>query len=514
MTAWLRTVPARISRFLLSFEQGRAPFGRYLVSFAAIVTIRQLLETFSTGSVILLPRFLHYAAWYAATASCLIWLVRLLVGGSVNAVARSVLASFALILVAPVVDLIATGGAAVPMRYLQGNLRDLAVSFATLLGGRGPARATTGLRVEAGIILAVACAYLAAKGRAALGAIGGTLAVYLVLFLFTLVPQWTALFFRGVEAVTGTMAAPGEQATSWLLFLVAVLFTLLSLRRASPGYFRAIVRDIRPLRLLHYVVVFVLGYVLFRQSSRQFMALDHQTLYFVGVPLSLAGAAVFSIVSNNLEDAAIDRISNPGRPHVRGDIPEPTYRSIGYAALAFALATAAAVGYYCLLLVGIIAGCYFLYSAAPFRLKRIPLLSKLVIGLNSLAAAMIGFTAFGGDPLRFPRPFIFFFLVPFALAANAIDLKDEAGDRAEGVRTLPVLLGGRLAAAFVAVAIAGCYLTIYLALGRRDLAAPVTGLCLLHVVTVLVPRIWREWVVTADLVALTTLVVVLAGPWW
>jgi 4-hydroxybenzoate polyprenyltransferase len=503
--------PGSVADFLLAFERSRAPFGAFLASFAAFVAIRQLLEMLSTRSPILMPLFLHYAAWYAATASALIALVRLVTGEKTAAVARSVLACYALILVAPIADLIIAGGKAVPMRYLAGNTRQLLVSFLTFMGGPGGSRATPGLRIESGIILIVAGAYLAVKTRSIPRTVGGTAAIYATLFLFTPMPQWTALFFRGFAVLTGVWAAPGEESIGWLLFLVAVIFTVVNLRTAAPSRFRAIVRDLRPLRILHYVVLFVLGYVLYRSTNRQYMALDHRVLYFVVVPLCLTGAALHAIVTNNLEDLAIDRISNPDRPHVRGDIPRTTYRAIGAWALAFSLATAAAVGYWCLLLVGITAGCYFLYSATPFRLKRVPILSKLLIGTSSLAAAVLGFTAFGGNPLAFPAGYAFYFLVPFTLAANVLDLKDEAGDRSAGIRTLPVIVGGGAARIIIAISILGCYLCLYLILGRRLLAIPMAALCAVHVFTVVRRRYQEHWVLAAYLIGMIALVTVLAA---
>ncbi|MBL0016304.1 MAG: UbiA family prenyltransferase [Bacteroidetes bacterium] len=50
-----------------------------------------------------------------------------------------------------------------------------------------------------------------------------------------------------------------------------------------------------------------------------------------------------------------------------------------------------------------------------------------------------------------------FILVPLSLAANFIDLKDIAGDKATGVATLPVLLGERNARLVIALATLATY---------------------------------------------------------
>ncbi len=101
---------------------------------------------------------------------------------------------------------------------------------------------------------------------------------------------------------------------------------------------------------------------------------------------------------------------------------------------------------------------YFVYSCRPMRLKRVPILSKLIIGFNFLSVAVCGYALAGGDWRAFPLDWLAFILVPFSLAANFIDLKDTEGDRAQGVATLPVLLGESLARHLIAAATVATYL--------------------------------------------------------
>jgi 4-hydroxybenzoate polyprenyltransferase len=54
---------------------------------------------------------------------------------------------------------------------------------------------------------------------------------------------------------------------------------------------------------------------------------------------------------------------------------------------------------------------------------------------------MLGFIISTGKLEGFPNIIIAFFLIFFTLAINFIDIKDYEGDKKEGIKTLPVILG-------------------------------------------------------------------------
>jgi 4-hydroxybenzoate polyprenyltransferase len=86
-------------------------------------------------------------------------------------------------------------------------------------------------------------------------------------------------------------------------------------------------------------------------------------------------------------------------------------------------------------------GNYFLYSIPPLRFKRIPFFSKGIISLNCIAMMLAGYTFAGKELRTFPVNIILFVLIFFTACINFIDIKDYEGDKAEGIKTLPVLLG-------------------------------------------------------------------------
>ena len=183
--------------------------------------------------------------------------------------------------------------------------------------------------------------------------------------------------------------------------------------------------------------------------------------------LSLTYAAVFAIVTNNIADLAIDKISNPDRPLIKNEVNRKQYLIAAVACLAWSVLLAFCLDTQILFGVVLISLVYFVYSCKPFRFKRIPLFAKFMIGINSLIAACCGFILAGGRPVDFPMQWLGFILIPLSLAANFIDLKDTAGDKKDGIMTLPVLMGEPAAVLFICLAtlatyaVAACLLNIH-----------------------------------------------------
>jgi 4-hydroxybenzoate polyprenyltransferase len=163
------------------------------------------------------------------------------------------------------------------------------------------------------------------------------------------------------------------------------------------------------------------------------------------------------LITNNIEDLEADRISNPHRPLVQGRVGPRAYLWAGICSECVALALAFAADVRMGWGIFAISAGYYVYSCRPLRLKRVPILSKALIGFNSLSVAVCGYALAGGNWLEFPLSWLFFILIPLSLAANFVDLKDTAGDRAQGVATLPVLLGEATARHFIAAATLATY---------------------------------------------------------
>lgn len=236
-----------------------------------------------------------------------------------------------------------------------------------------------------------------------------------------------------------------------ILFTGITLGPIVGLQWRAPATLRLLVANLRPERILHYHAMVLLGAALHVRDAGV-LPDAAQWLATGGLLLALCYAAVFAIVGNDIEDLAIDRLSNPRRPLARGAIDVDRYRRLGHGALLVALLLAGIVGAAALAAVAAVSAIYFLYSCPPFRLKRVMIFAKLMIGANSAILAVTGFVLSGGDWSDFPLPWLLYLVFAVGLAANFIDLKDMAGDAAEGVRTLPVRVGMRRARQWILLA--------------------------------------------------------------
>jgi 4-hydroxybenzoate polyprenyltransferase len=250
-------------------------------------------------------------------------------------------------------------------------------------------------------------------------------------------------------------------------------------RQSWPKLTRALIEDLRVPRILHFVALGGLGMALWLHDYRYPDWIIGKLAFYLEFALmvmALTYAAVFAIVTNNVEDLEADKISNPGRPLVRGAVEKGAYLRAGWISLALALLLAWFTNKALFVGVAGISLGYYVYSCKPFRLKRIPILAKLIIGVNSWIVAVTGYVMVGGTcslenvikghtdtwhcPATwqdFPLAWSIFILVPLSLAANFVDLKDTEGDKATGIATLPVLLGEKWARHVIAAATVATY---------------------------------------------------------
>lgn len=248
-----------------------------------------------------------------------------------------------------------------------------------------------------------------------------------------------------------------------LIFSISPIF-LYSVFRFKTSL--ELLKDIRIERILHYFVVTAFGYVLFQFENKVKIHVDYSKIlegivYF----FSLFYAAFFAIATNNEADIEIDKISNKNRPLVKNTVNIREYRIVAYLSLILSFAISFVLGLHYFLCVFGLSLVYYLYSCKPFRFKKHVIFAKFLIGINTFICALTGYVSIGGSPFDFPFFWTFFILVPIALLANFIDLKDVEGDGKNGIQTLPVLFGVKSTLQFLSFIVFFCYLFVFLYFG-------------------------------------------------
>jgi 4-hydroxybenzoate polyprenyltransferase len=175
---------------------------------------------------------------------------------------------------------------------------------------------------------------------------------------------------------------------------------------------------------------------------------------FVFPVIGLCMAAVLNAASNALNqiyDLDIDRINKPRRPLPSGRLSMRAawlFTAVSYA-IALILAWMVAPGgrHQCFWIVAIATVITFLYSAPPFRTKRLGIWANVTIAIpRGVLLKVAGWSAVktvaGVEPWFIGAIFGLFLLG----ASTTKDFADMEGDARGGCRTLPIIYGVRRAA--------------------------------------------------------------------
>ena len=441
-------------RIIHLLESAQIGFTNYILSFVGAITLRNFLEIFSDRSLPSITRYAHYYCSYICASLSLIILFYFATKEKVGKIARVVLPFFLIVILAPLLDLALSGGKGYNMSYLlPGFHQNLFLRFITFFGHFDKLGVTPGMKIEISLALSFSFIYFFVKTGKWLKSLLFSIFMYSLIFFYCIIPFFakTIMQFFRLEYVYSDMLM--RNIYFLLLFILGAWMFYLYNR----AYFTAIVKDMRILRILHFELMFVLGYVFARRQVYLTAGLLW-TWFFISAAIFFAG--LFSLATNNLADCDIDKVSNKTRPLVSQRISRQDYTRLSWIFLAAAIFYSSAANFMALFITLLLIGNYFLYSMPPLRLKRIPFFSKLFISLNSLALFILGYYLSTGN-LWVPDRAIVFFLLYFTPAINFIDIKDYEGDKLNGIRTFPVILGLRLSKFIIGI----FFLLSYFAIG-------------------------------------------------
>ncbi|HPG31703.1 MAG TPA: UbiA family prenyltransferase, partial [bacterium] len=177
-------------------------------------------------------------------------------------------------------------------------------------------------------------------------------------------------------------------------------------------------------------------------GKTQPLIIDFQKFYEIFFTLiSVFYAVVYSTISNNFADIKIDSISNPGRPLPKQSVDAGEYSKAGKIILVLSLFFGLTASFKIFIVSFLFMFFYHIYSKPPIRFKRFFIISKICISINSMILSFAGYLIFKNNLESYPAIFICFFLIVLTLVINFIDLKDFDGDKADNIKTIPVVFG-------------------------------------------------------------------------
>ncbi|MDD9942196.1 MAG: UbiA family prenyltransferase, partial [Myxococcales bacterium] len=452
-----------------ALESERTTLASSIVTFLCVTLVRTGLEQFSDVLSLSVVVLAHYTLCYVCLASCIVLVFHFISKVEIVKVVKVVLPSFVVLVIVPLVDALTPGSGASNLSYFGPGTHDPVAEFLAFGTAQGVDGATLGVRIEISAMMVCSFLYGRYKGIGPTRSVLLVLSLYVTVFVHGLLP----FFMQRSTQALGLIYLYTDRLAAYY-YLLVIPFTLSWIFfLASKRYFVAILRDLRYLRLAHFLLMFAIG-LAFGFKGNDGVVTILRVFEVSMVPFALVLAAIFAIVSNNIQDKRIDALSNPGRPLVAGVVDEMSYARVGWGCLAGALFYAAMSGFPAFFTILFVSATYYLYSAPPVRFKRVLILSKAIIAGNSLAFMMLGWVLAGGRLSDFPGPVTAYIMLGFTLALNFIDLKDEEGDRHAGIQTLPFRVGRATAQKFVGAAFFLVYMAALVAFDSMLWLAPLT----------------------------------------
>ncbi|MCR4829730.1 MAG: UbiA family prenyltransferase [Bacteroidales bacterium] len=320
---------------------------------------------------------------------------------------------------------------------------------------------TIGMRIEIALAALAAAIYVYVKSKRPIRAVLTFIVVVpSILLMGSLVPIAAQLYENGLKfdpdfklsASTlihgGDIFESGSQRIALIYLFLTVLMAFVVLWIHNRQEAVALVRNIRPTRSVHYLLLYFGGTVtalilMYPDVANKWAIFSGPVDYF-GVfmgALALFFAFQGAVVFNDLYDYNIDLGSK--RPLQSGAITPHRYKNYGivFFLLAMNIALCISLSFFMLLLTFILLS--FLYSTPPFRCRRSLVCSCLILSLEAVLAFALGASLFAQSNvfLLLPDNVYLLLLAAFCLVLPIKDLKDYAGDKAAGVHTLPTLLG-------------------------------------------------------------------------
>ncbi|MCK9344706.1 MAG: UbiA family prenyltransferase [Candidatus Pacebacteria bacterium] len=450
---------------------------QWIAGFTVIVIIRAFLEINANpqNAVIGIENSsrVHFVIFFALITLLFALTVSIFAKQRGNTVINLALYGLPIIFIAPIADIMISGGKGAHMSFIFDTGSKLFNDF-LLFGGVGNG-ASTGMQIEVLLILSAIGWYVWAKTKKIMLAIGAVLSSYTLLFIVAALPS--VLYMISALGQDGALAtysydfieksvvasniptnilnealsypSPARLITlgttalfSQTLFILLFVVGLAWFWYAHSRIAKVIFKNIRTSRILLGLGLIALGaFTAHSVFSVVFTWVDWVSLAVLEI--SWFGACMYAIHVNDIADIEIDKISSPERPLPKGDISIKEMHDIGLVWLILSLVGAYLVGYHAFFMSTIFTSAYYLYSAQPLRLKRIPVLSSFLISIAVLVTFLAGFFFASPDKsiTEFPLLYALGIIIVFTLGVNIRDIKDVEGDRAAGIQTLPVIFG-------------------------------------------------------------------------
>ncbi len=446
----IEEIKSKIQSFIITQENSNVPLIYYFLTFLFIVSLRNFFDTITDTTVSLQTHFsigldkisliniISNTFWYIGLASIIIIITYFTVKERIDKISRLILPGFVVLFCVSFIDILLSFGHGFNQSYgLPGVHNDILLRWITFSIHYSDMGMTPGMKTEIFFITATFFGYVYFKKQSIIRSTISAFIVYSAIFFWGCFPFAIKAF---VELFKIEYYLTSDLVFNFVLLLLLILGPI-TYYLYNKQFLMRIIKDMDPLRIAHYILLFFIGIAIgLYTTTNEFILTSENLFQWFFAPAAIIFAGIFALVINGLADKKIDKISNPNRSFIDGTISITHFKQIGIISFILAVLYSAAVDYVTFFIILLVMGNYFIYSAPPLRLKRIPVFSKFFISLNSLILLILGYYYIIGDTNVHYR-IVLAFLIGFTILINFIDLKDYKGDLHAGIKTIPTLIG-------------------------------------------------------------------------
>ena len=462
-----------IKRIIVKIEDTPTSFSFWLISFLSIIAIRILIESW-TGGILnkTAGYFFHHIAYTFLffTLSYFIFLGILQKFFKITFAKASniMLVGYLIIFLPPLVDYILLKDKLYMSFYGIYGLSEMPKRFLMFFGSNPDFGITYGVRTEIALTVLFLFIYGYVKTnkkklRSALLA----LSAYMILFVLATFPSWITILVKGssigffkvseVQIVqmfltparlfsrnTGSYfnALSIKLSLIYALLIIGVIFLGLFLNYRDKLF--AFLKNIRPIQIIYHLGLLFIGAGLGIKFTTTTWDLDFfNTIAFLNIIMAIILTWTTSAIVNDIADQKVDVISNKKRPLVAKKFSKQEYIIIGSITFFFSLLLSAIVNPKVAMLLVAYQALAWIYSAQPLRFKRIPILATAISAIASLLIFIAGYILVvpTQDISQLPSQILWLIFISLTLSLPIKDLKDIAGDKQNGIKTIPVIFG-------------------------------------------------------------------------
>jgi len=294
-----------------------------------------------------------------------------------------------------------------------------------------------GIMSEIAAILVLASFYVLIKSRSLLRALFTGLVIYLMGGLAA-----TPRLYLPIPSMKNLLIWQSRHIIYFSFYLgLSIILGTLFLYRINKALPKALLKELRSFRTFHFILMVIVGVYFNKKLS--FLGFPDFLYIMISIVLIVI-IWLSTVLINNVYDLPIDRISNPNRPLIRGDISPYLYLNLGLILSVIALSVSIALWIipFILTLISLLSS--LVYSMPPLRLRK-RLFSTLFIGWGSSLAFLIGYfnhTRISNFSISSEALFLALLIfIAFSVGPLTKDIKDYEGDLRHGVKTFFTVYG-------------------------------------------------------------------------